>query len=607
MGGRRSHADTVALEEEWLKVYEARPDLSAPQVSKLLETGSPVNWHSRSDRRSPWFIERWKRLEIFREDPKDPDQFPDMLTFRERHFAYEDPRVIHPATQLATVRRAVNNWFQIDANRRLEETNRAIIVLPPGHIKTTFFAIERPVRNIMRDRNYRMTVVQKNQDEASKLVTAVQERLACDFYHNLAERLERQGDEPIICPVCLYGPFKPERAKQSGEKWGAYGFRVTGRTSGEKDDTYQAKGVGGQIQGVRADEIILDDVQDPMVATVSPADSMQKLDWMKKVIVGRVYPHQKIVVLANFFAPDDLAHKVIEHFEDWAVTNYPAILDEENRQVLCPEVWDFDGLMQKKKEVGPEVWHFTWMQDESSAESATFKREAIDQCKDPELSLGAVPYAVDDLFLGVDPAAAAAGHCAMVVWGLDRSSKQRYLIDVFNEKGMRNWRNVTDQILEFCRTYEIRRAIVEGNNTQKAGLTEDPYFQREMRALGTKYDIYQTVTGSGARAVASNYDITTIGALFDGGLITVPYGGTAAQNAKVDAWVDQLCAWRTDEEGRSIKHLKRDMVMATLFAESEAFVLANRRTEKPRQNRSRVPRWAMHKDGSFRRGLDLRR
>jgi hypothetical protein len=50
----------------------------------------------------------------------------------------------------------------------------------------------------------------------------------------------------------------------------------------------------------------------------------------------------------------------------------------------------------------------------------------------------------------------------------------------------------------------------------------------------------------------------------------------------------------TDDEGHSIKHLKRDMVMATLFAESEAFALANRPETKVKiRSKVRPPRWAM--------------
>ncbi len=52
----------------------------------------------------------------------------------------------------------------------------------------------------------------------------------------------------------------------------------------------------------------------------------------------------------------------------------------------------------------------------------------------------------------------------------------------------------------------------------------------------------------------------------------------------MDAHVDQLCAWRTDAQGRSIRQLTRDMVMATLFAESEVLVLANRPAENKKRN-----------------------
>lgn len=105
-------------------------------------------------------------------------------------------------------------------------------------------------------------------------------------------------------------------------------------------------------------------------------------------------------------------------------------------------------------------------------------------------------------------------------------------------------------------------------------------------------EIYQTMTGTGGRAKRSNFDITTLGGLFDAGLITLPYGGTFDEIAKVDAYIDQLCAWRTDDLGHSIRYLTRDMVMATLFAESEAFVLANRPTERKPRKPPDIPRWA---------------
>jgi hypothetical protein len=149
--------------------------------------------------------------------------------------------------------------------------------------------------------------------------------------------------------------------------------------------------------------------------------------------------------------------------------------------------------------------------------------------------------------------------------------------------------------------YSPRKVIFEGNAQQKSFLFQDQ-MMRGLRSLGARWEVYQSVTGTGARSRSANYDITTVGGLFDEGLVTLPYGGTYDQQERVDAYITQLCQWRTDEGGNSIKFLTRDMVMATLFAESEAFVEANRRREAPIQkNRSRAaPLWSSKKKRVYR-------
>ena len=527
-------------------------------------------------------------------EKRDVVGIPDFLTFREDSFAYVDLRKTAeigkcPATGLPWYSRARTSAYVEQATAALEAENRLIMVMPPGHLKSTIFGVERTVYDLVKDRDFRALLVQKNQDEASKQVGQVKERLSShDYYHFRIEVLEKQGDEPIQCVLCKYEdgvPFKPEFAKaEANAKWGTYGFIVGGRTSGEKDYSMQAVGINGSIQGGRFDRIVLDDVQDPQQGKKNPQDSLDKLSVYRDIILGRVTDLQDVVVLANFFSPDDFAHKLIEALPDHPVINFPAL--DPKGDPLAPEFWSKAGLEIKKKEVGPATWEVTWMQNLDNWASATFNRDAMNAAKDEDLIVGDVPYAVTDIYIGVDPATSDTGHCAMVVWGLDRRTKQRYLIDVFNKTQMRHWNNVSDQIAEYCRTYQgrVRYVIVEGNNTQKAGLSQHPYFIKQITELGTRHKIYQTVTGTGGRSKSANFDITTIAALFDGGHITLPYGGTFEDREKIDAFVDQLSRWRTDEQGNSVKHLKRDMVMALLFAESEAFEVANKRAVPIIQN-----------------------
>ncbi len=516
--------------------------------------------------RNKWFrteynaaLSRWgyQAMEI-------PQKFPsqDFLAFREMCCGYRrqsDRKFV----------KATNVWFHRDAYQRFTETRRQINVFPPGHNKTTLYAIEMPAWLIMGDRDVRIAVVQKNQVEAKKIIGAVQDRLSSrEYYDWLNEGLRLQGETEIVNPLEAWfasRPFQPP-ARRPGASWGSEQFTVEGRRSGEKDYTMQAFGVGSGIQGGRYDYIIIN---------------------------------------GNFFSPDDFMHRLIAAHPEFTVANYPALIPDWKSQglegpneefqgdqvPLWPEYWSLEGLAVKQIDVGPRTWHHTWLQEQSSFADATFNREAIEECKDHELKLGVIPSGLTDIYLGVDPAAAENGFCAMILWGLNRTTKQRYLLDVFNRKGMRNWNNVIDQIAEYCRAFPVRKVIIEGNNTQKAGLTEQTHFKKMVTELGTRWEVYQTVTGAGARAVQSNFDITTIGRMFDEGLITIPYGGTFDEVHRIDEYIDQLCAWRTDEHGHSIKYLVRDMVMATLFAESEAFVAANRPTEKPRQNPSPQP-WA---------------
>jgi hypothetical protein len=161
-------------------------------------------------------------------------------------------------------------------------------------------------------------------------------------------------------------------------------------------------------------------------------------------------------------------------------------------------------------------------------------------------------------------------------------TKQRYLIDVVNRKGLLTYQNVQREIVKMCQDGTVRTVVLEGNAQQKAQ-GRNLEFQKELRNLGVReFEIYQTLTGAGARSEQSNFDVTIIGGYFDMGMVTLPYGGPQDERDKVDAYIDQLTKWHTDENGHSVKGLVRDMVMATLFAESAAFELA-RRDDKPQR------------------------
>ena len=549
----------------------------------------------------------WRRLmdnAIAAYDTIIADGFPDFLSFREEHFAYMSLRQKNKHTGLKQINRASNSWFQIDASKKLREQNRSIIVIPPGHIKTTFFAIEMTVYEIMKDRNFRGLVVQKNQGEASKVVAAVQDRLQCDYYHHFAEMLVEQQEDPITCPVCKYGGkegFKPQ-GRDTGDKWGAMGFKVSGTTSGEKDLTFQALGFGSQIQGIRADRIVIDDLQDPMIAKQSETDSLTKLEWFRDVILGRVTDTQQVVVLANFFAPNDFAHKLIDEYPFYPQTNYPAVLDDDKGTILCPEFWTKPALDAKRKEVGEMTWHFTWMQSEGGYDEQVFNRDALERARDEDYILGTVHPNITHMYVGVDPA--ITNYCSIIAWGLDARTGQRFLVEDFNKKGMRAYiPYISDAILDICAKYPLVHHCVIESVSQQKSLHNNPDFQKAMRNLGVRILPYATATATGARSEAESFDISSVGGLFDAGLVTLPYGGSIQDRKAVDEYITEMVNWRP-----GVKTIRKDRVMATLFAESEAFIQAQRgaRLREPPKSRN-LPNWVEGKDGRFAFSRSLER
>jgi hypothetical protein len=231
--------------------------------------------------------------------------------------------------------------------------------------------------------------------------------------------------------------------------------------------------------------------------------------------------------------------------------------------------------MVKKFEV-KDKWWSNWMQVEGDQEGATFKREKLLAARSRDLILGSVPSGVTDIILGLDPA--IRQYCACVVWGVDRKTGTRYLVDLVNQRGMGNWDNVSAMTVELAARYKAYVVVVETNNTQG-----DVYMRvdRACRQQGIRCVGYQTVTSTGARAEETDFSISSIGYLFDSDMIVLPYGDEETTK-KVDAYIDQLCNWHPKPAGSTSWHLVRDMVMATLFAESEARKILNRPKKKSR-------------------------
>jgi hypothetical protein len=530
--------------------------------------------------------------------PLEKGQVPDFLQWREDHIAYLQAD--------KSIKRAQNFWYQTDWIQKMESSTRLIMVLHPGAGKTTSVS-EYVTWNIMRDRNFRATIIRANEDEARKNVGAIGRKLEHDDYHWALS--EMPDDDSIRCPVCEYGGrdgFTPQlhgSKRRVDDQWSRGAFTVSGRTSGDKEPTVQAYGANSPIAGVRSDLIVLDDAQDPGKYRTSGYPHSEKMfDWFREDVLARLYDHQKLVVIGNRLGSQDFVGKLIAEYGpedpddpklgDWTVVYYPAVLDDEKRRVLVPELWSYDALARKRKEVGEEVWAFQWQQQEVDDSSATFQKAVLDSCKNYDRIIGEETKATD-VVLGIDPA--LKQYCAMVVLGLDRQTGKRYLLDYHNERGMGTIDNLVARAESLVVDFGVKTCVIETNNTQQT------FYQAVRERLaphGVRCVAYNTVTATGASAEQTDFTISSIADLMADRLVDLPYGDKQTQ-AKTDLLCQQFQLWVPKPPGRSSWHLTRDIVMAWLFAESEVRKLVRYAKKDISQRRSDAPDWTKNRSGGW--------
>jgi hypothetical protein len=121
-----------------------------------------------------------------------------------------------------------------------------------------------------------------------------------------------------------------------------------------------------------------------------------------------------------------------------------------------------------------------------------------------------------------------------------------------------------------------------------------------LRGRGIRLVPYKTATATGAQAQETEFDITSIGKLMDERMVTLPFRLTDLDTQqRMGELITQFLRWRPRPAGKTSWHLQRDIVMATLFAESEARRFVRYAQAETNPTPSSAPRWATNGSGGF--------
>jgi len=307
-----------------------------------------------------------------------------------------------------------------------------LLVAPVGHGKSWKAAYYEMLRAVCLDRNVRILVVSKSRDQA------------------------RNDAQMVKSVIERYGAIRRDFGLEPSDRWGDSEFTVR-REAVLKEPTVTAAGLYGQVEGLRLDLIVCDDVID-WENTYSEVERRKVKEWFDNTLQARLEPGGRMLVIGTRWHPEDLyAH--IAAKPGWHVEQLQAVLADGS--VLWPERWSREALEAKRLDVGETMFQLKYQNNPAVLEGGAFKREWLKY-------VDKLPHMIR-IVVGVDPAATKRelakkepDATALVTVGVDETGNV-YVMDVQTEYIDANY---ADLIAGKCRQFPGAEAAVESNNFQ---------------------------------------------------------------------------------------------------------------------------------------------
>lgn len=186
------------------------------------------------------------------------------------------------------------------------EIRRLLLIMPPGHTKSTYASIVFPTWYIGRHRAEHLLGIGQT-DKLSKLFGETVRTVIAG-----AERFE----------MCF-----PNVRPDYERGWSQDGFYVTRpRAFFDKDATGFYAGAGGPVIGRRAEGIVIDDPIDQAVAR-SETELTNRKQWLKQTVFSRLKPKGWAVASGTVWVEDDVMDAYSKS-GDWTEIRVKALSDD---------------------------------------------------------------------------------------------------------------------------------------------------------------------------------------------------------------------------------------------------------------------------------------
>ncbi len=445
-----------------------------------------------------------------------------------------------------------------------------LVNTPPEHGKTATLSINYVTYRVVTDPNIRIILCSKTAERAKEFLYAVKTRLTHPSFKDMQD---------------AFAP--PGGWREDASVWTADRIYLgSERDSGEKDPTIQAIGIGGQIYGARSDLIIIDDG-----IVLSNAHQFEtQLRWLQQEVITRLGPVGRLLVVGTRVDASDL-YRVLRDPErypngesPWTYLSQPAVLEYNDRPeqwaTLWPRAqvpwsaaarqgedglyprWDGPHLSRRRAMLNPRTWALAYMQadvEEDSVFNPVRVRACVNGMRHPGLmragAPGHRPHGMQGLYVIASMDPAMVGDTGVIVYGVDRHERKRYILDVrLRTSATPAW--IKETIQQITQTFGVAEWRIEANAFQSF-LTQDAELQSWLASMGVRLSEHVT----GRNKWDSGFGVASMAVLFDQALVELP---STANHEPSRQLIEQLTTWSPETKA------KTDLVMALWFAEIRA-------------------------------------
>lgn len=331
------------------------------------------------------------------------------------------------------------NKLWLEWSELSKEGDHLCILCARQHSKSTFWSVFTTIYRTCLFDNYNVLIESASEDQAMNILNQIVKLIESNEF--LSSK------------------------KSSVAKWSSSEIHYNG-------GKILARGVGSEVRGGTYDYIVIDDI----LRSDNKFSDDQIVDFIDEELEPMIMVRKgQIVIVGTPKAEGDIFTIIRERSESsggWIMEEYPAIIDMENRKLLCPDRFTWEQMMKKRSVMGELKFNKEMMCQVYSSGTQLFPPALTKKA----MEMGKVWTVYPSIkgsdrdkwyyYMACDTAragSASADYTVCIVLAFNPVTQQKRVVWMWREKGLKTSEQV-QEIAKIAKNFDYPPILVEKNN-----------------------------------------------------------------------------------------------------------------------------------------------